>query len=90
MGFKKLRGVKLPEAKQGLIRYTCLNYEEQPLRIQEKIDGLCRECGGPYGAALKEVMCSQRRITSIALSHYVSETALYRMRKEFYEAWTKK
>lgn len=90
MGFKKLRGVRLPESKQGLIRYTCLDYDDQPARIQEKIERLCRQCGGPYCAALREVMCSQRSITSIALRHCISESALYRMRKEFYEAWGQK
>lgn len=37
MGFKKLRGVKLPEEKQGFIRYTCLTLSEQPKWIQEKV-----------------------------------------------------
>ena len=90
MGFKKLRGVSLPEEKQGLVRYICLNSDSQPKRIQEKIQRLCDDVGGAYSAALREVMCGRKSITAIAREHYVSETQLYRMRKEFYEGWFRK
>ena len=90
MGFKKLRGVALPEEKQGLIRYSCLTYKEQPRHIQNKIQRLCREVGGAYQAALWEVMCTKDSITAIAIRHSVSEATLYRARKEFYESWDKK
>ena len=89
MGFKKLKGVKLPEEVQGLIRYTCLNYESQPRWMREKIDRLCMECGGEYCDALKDVMCSRKSITSISIQYSVSEMTLYRHRKSFYEAWKK-
>ena len=87
MGFKKLRGVALPEDKQGLIRYSCLTYKEQPRHIQNKIQRLCREVGGAYQAALWDVMCSKSSITSIAMAHHVSETVLYELRRRFYERW---
>lgn len=87
MGFKKLRGVALPEEKQGLIRYSCLTYKEQPKHIQNKIQRLCREVGGAYQAALWDVMCSKSSITSIAMAHHVSETVLYELRRRFYERW---
>ena len=87
MGFKKLRGVALPEEKQGLIRYSCLTYAEQPRHIQNKIQRLCREVGGAYQAALWDVMCSKSSITSIAMAHHVSETVLYELRRRFYERW---
>lgn len=87
MGFKKLKGVKLPEEKQGLIRYTCLTYDSQPEQVKRKIDKLCRECGGANCAALREVMCSRSSITAISLRHFVGESTLYRMRKDFYESW---
>ena len=45
MGFKKLRGVKLPEEKQGFIRYTCLTLSEQPKWIQEKVKYTCDMVG---------------------------------------------
>ena len=87
MGFKKIRGVSLPEEKQGLIRYTCLNYKDQSVRTQEKIRRLCQEHGGLYGAALWEIMCTKESVVSISLRHHVSETVLYEMRRRFYEAW---
>ena len=87
MGFKKLRGVALPEEKQGLIRYSCLTYKEQPRHIQNKIQRLCREVGGAYQAALWDVMCSKSSITSIAMAHHVSESVLYELRRRFYERW---
>lgn len=87
MGFKKLRGIPLPEAKQGLIHYTCLTAEEQPRRTQEKIQRLCSECGGAYGAALRDVMCTQKSIAAIAMEYNVSDSVLYRARKLFYERW---
>ena len=32
-------------------------------------------------------MTTKRSITSIALEHYVGERTLYRMWRDFYEAW---
>ncbi len=87
MGFKKLRGVNLPEEQQGLIRYTCLTWDEQPQYVQKKIRRLCEQCGGAESAALWEVMCTKRSITAIAQARFTSESALYRMRKRFYESW---
>ena len=87
MSFKKLRGVDLPEEKQGLIRYTCLNYRDLSTRTQEKIRRLCQEHGGSYGAALWEVMCTRESIVSISMRHNVSESLLYEMRRLFYENW---
>ena len=66
MGFKKLRGVALPEEQQGLVRYTCLNSDSQPKRTQEKIQRLCDDVGGAYSAALRQVMCSRKSITAMS------------------------
>lgn len=87
MSFKKIRSVSLPEEKQGLIRYTCLTYRDQPEHMQRKIRRLCQEHGGHYGAALWEIMCTRESIVSISIRHHVSESVLYDMRKDFYEAW---
>lgn len=84
---RKLRGVRVSRNRQGFIRYACLTYDEQPKGMRNKIDRLLRECGGSYDAALREVMCGEDSITAIALRHYVSESTLYRMRKNFYESW---
>lgn len=87
MSFKKLRGVDLPEEEQGLIRYTCLTWRKQPIRVQRKIQRLCLKCGGVDRAALWEVMCTEESVRSVALRHYVSEQTLYNARKKFYETW---
>lgn len=87
MGFKKLRGVDLPEEKQGLIRYTCLTYREQPSHVQRKILRLCREQGGDHSAALWEVMCTWENIAGISRRHHVDASVLYDARKRFFEAW---
>ena len=87
MGFKKYRGIALPEERQGLIHYTCLTYRDQPAHIQAKIQRLCNDCGGAYSAALWEVVCTQESITSIAMRHFVSEKVLYEGRRQFYEGW---
>jgi len=87
MGFRKLCGVALPEEKQGLIRYTCLNEASQPKRVRDKIQRLCDAVGGEYADALFEVMCTKRSIMKIAMEHYISESQLYRLRKKFYESW---
>ena len=84
---RKLRGVRVSRNRQGFIRYACLTYDEQPKGMRNTIDRLLRECGGSYCAALREVMCGEDSITAIALRHYVSESTLYRMRKNFYESW---
>ena len=55
--------------------------------MQKKIRRLCQECGGFYGAALWEVMCTKESVTSISMRSHVSESQLYDMRKKFYEAW---
>lgn len=87
MSFRKLRGVHLPERKQGLIRYTCLNFGEQPRWIQQKIRRLCEDCGGAYASALFELMTTSASVTAVSLRHHISESELYRMRKAFYESW---
>ena len=89
VGFKKLRGVDLPEEKQGLVRYICLNCDSQPKRLQDKIQRLCDDVGGAYSAALREVMCGRKSITAISREFFVSESKLYDMRKVFYEKWFK-
>ena len=87
MSFRKLRGVRLPEERQGLIRYTCLNFNSQPKWMQKKIMRLCDECGGEHSSALFEVMTMRRSMTEIALKNHVDESVLYRVRRKFYESW---
>lgn len=88
MTFKKLRGVNLPYNQQGLIAFTCRTYSSQPEPVQRKIANLCKNVGGEeYSEALFMVMTSEMSIPRIAMTYYVSEPTLYRLRKKFYEQW---
>ena len=87
VGFRKLKGVNLPEVMQGYIRFTCLTYKTQPAEIREKVDRLCKEAGGEYSRALKDVMCTRKSVKMIAYEYHSSENTLYRLRKKFYESW---
>ena len=86
--FKKRRGIKVPYEKQGLIYFECINYEDMPEDIQNKITDLCKEVGKEYADVLFEVVTDNKKsIRSISIEHHVSESLLYRYRKKFYEAW---
>ncbi len=88
--FKKLRGVNLPEEKQGLIYYICVNYADMPFVVQQKIDQLClRVGGGDYYNALREVMLGKRTVREAAIMCPCSESTLKRMRRRFYEEFEK-
>lgn len=77
----------LPYEKQVYIRATCLLYKEQPRRVQEKIRRLCDQCGGVYSAALWESMTTKQSAVQIAMKYSMSESTLYRIRVDFYNAW---
>ena len=87
MSFKKMRGVRVPYNSQGLIYFICKNYYSQPQNVRDYIDSLCVRVGGIYAAELKLVVTSGASVRNIALKHCISEPTLYRLRKEFYEAW---
>lgn len=86
--FKKRRGINLSYNKQGLIYFTCMNYDDMPKHIQDKISYLCKRVGKEYSKALFEVMTnSNKSIRALAIEYHTSEMSLYRYRKKFYEAW---
>ena len=86
--FKKRRGINIPYEKQGLIYFECINFDDMPEDIQNKITDLCNEVGKEYADALfKVVTDSKRSIRSISMEYHISETQLYLYRKRFYEAW---
>ena len=89
--FKKRRGIHIPYNKQGLIYFTCMNYEEMPKRTQDKILKLCKEVGKEHSAVLFAVVTdSTKSIRSLSMDYHISETQLYHYRKKFYEEWEKK
>ena len=86
--FKKRRGICVPYEKQGLIYFNCVNYDDMPVEIQNKITNLCKEVGKEYADVLFEVVTdSKKSIRSISIEHHMSESQLYLYRKRFYEAW---
>lgn len=88
LSFRKLRGVNRPEKVQGMIYYTCKNFERQPKHIREKIKRLCKECGGEHEEALFVLLTRENvSVPWIERNYYVSDSVLYERRKRFYERW---
>lgn len=88
MIFRKLRGVSLPYREQGMIWFTCVNYDRQRPEIKEKIKRLCRECGGEHAEALFVLLTRENAsVRWIEENYYVSESSLYRKRVIFFERW---
>lgn len=85
--FKKMRSIRLPYNKQGLIYFTCLDCKNQPEEIQQKVLNLCAEIGGQDYAALYEVVTTGKSVLSISMKYYLNEKYLYKLRKQFYEHW---
>ena len=82
--FKKMRGVKLPYRKQGLIYFVCANYADMPFCVREKIDQTCIEAGEEYYRALRDVVIGKKSVKRAALECPCDESTLYRKRNEFY------
>lgn len=93
--FRKLRGVKIPYVEQGIIYFTCMNYQKQSEDMKSKIVNLChnvcRECGEEaelYEKALFEFITNQYiGASGIVMKYYVSDKLLYKLRRNFYERW---
>ena len=50
--FKKRRGINIPYEKQGLIYFNCVNYDDMPDEVKNKITNLCKEVGKEYADVL--------------------------------------
>ena len=86
--FKKRRGINIPYNKQGLIYFNCMNFNDMPEHIQNKIKKLCDEVGKEYSEVVFQVVTnSNETIRSLAIKYHTSEMSLYRLRKKFYESW---
>jgi len=85
--FKKMRSVRLPYARQGLIFFTCLTYAAQPPEIKEKIEEICTDVAGPHRNALFEMITTNKSIYRICDECMISPTQMYFYRKLFYENW---
>ena len=89
MIFRQLRGVNLPYREQGLIWFTCVNYDKQRPEVKAKIKRLCQECGGEHSEALF-VFLTRENVSPLWIeqTYYVSIKTLYRRRVKFYERWS--
>lgn len=87
MGFRYRRGLGLSYQRQGLIYFTSRTYAEQPKRVRDKIEQLCRDCGGAYWAALFEFVTSDAGAVSICGRHHISQATLYRAVQAYYREW---
>ena len=91
--FRKMRGVKVPPDRQGLLFFTCRNYNDLPEYPKSKIDNLCdliSEGEQAYRAALFDMLTTKDSVVSISIKHSVSQSTLYKLRRRFYETWYKK
>lgn len=90
--FKSMPSIKLSKKVQGLIFYTCKNYEIQPKEIQERIKELVYEvCGkndvnGYNQKALFEALTTEKGINYIAFNCFCSSRSICNWRKAFYES----
>lgn len=88
MSFRPLRGVMLPEREQGLICFTCLNYDRISSEERRKIRRLCRECGGAYEKALFELLTVDGvSVPDLTEKYGIDLKSLYDLRRRFYVRW---
>lgn len=84
--FRYKRGINLPYEKQGLIYFVCINYDDMPDDIQQKINNLCFEVAGEDYPELMDVL-KGKGILNTALKYNTYEGKLCNYRKKFYESW---
>lgn len=87
--FKKMKSLKIPYNKQGLIYFTCVNYDIQPPKVQKKILNLCIESGGEYYQALFDMVTTGKGVLEISQKYYISENTAYRLKRKFYKEWNR-
>lgn len=88
MGFKRMSGIRIPYKRQILIYAVCLNFENQPRAVQEKIRGLCASVGKNHADALFELVTDDsHNVEGVALRHFMAASVLYGLRRKFYENW---
>lgn len=91
--FRKMRGVKVPPDRQGLLFFTCRNYNDLPQSTKCRINDLCdmiSEGDQAYRAALFDMLTTKNSVVNISMKHAVSQSTLYKLRRRFYEAWYRK
>lgn len=91
MAFKKIRSVRLPYRRQGLVYFTLLNYQNLPAAQRRRIDSLILAASAgdrDYEDALREwLLRDGGSAEEIALRRHLRPNSLYRMRRKIYEEW---
>lgn len=87
MKYKYHGSINKSREEQGLIYYTCQNARLLPPRKQIYILNLCIKIGGEYSNALYETLTTSANMLYTANNHYMDESNLYRLVKQYYEAF---
>lgn len=84
MGFRYRPGLGIPYERQGLVYFMSRSYDHQPKRVRDKIDRLCRECGGDHAEALRTYITTDTDYAVVCRRFFVSKSALYRAVRRYY------
>lgn len=87
MGFRYRPGLGLPYERQGEIYFSSRNYRMQSRRTREKIQRLCRECGGEHWEALFQAVTTGEESGAICRRYFISRATLYRMIRSYYRGF---
>lgn len=87
--FKKMKSLNMSYNKQGLIYFTCANFDSQPPEVQDKILNLCMKIGKEYYQALFDMMTTGKGVLEISNKYYISESTVFRLKRKFYIEWEK-
>ena len=88
MPFRKMRAVKLPYRKQIMIYAICINFNDQPEEVKNKIMNLCTKVASyNYDVLFKLLTTEHKSSRQIAKEFYISERQLERYRVRFYNEW---
>lgn len=87
MAFRFRPGLGVSYERQGLIYFTSRTYADQPKRVRDRIDRLCRECGGDHADALREFVTTDADCAAVCRRFFVSSCTLYRAVRRYYREW---
>ena len=88
--YRYKRSIPVSYDWQGYIYFKSLLYRELPERERERIEQLCRECGGEHWRALLRFVTTDAAATKICMEHYISRSTLERMVREYYSRFPRK
>jgi hypothetical protein len=91
MGFRMKKSIPLSNEDQQLIYSRSLHYKQMAAELREKVEELCRDCGGEYSDALFEFMTKNRGKAYIVDKYHIGKiNEFYDCVEKFYKAFFKK